>query len=196
MQITFRLVWLFLPFHQFVCLLAIVYAVAVACNFNLKLFVIRLVLKLFVIRLVLKSIRGCRYILHCVVPVTNQLKNTFTFETCIFTVRLLHLSTDSLFCVKYFDVIHQYSTVAAVVWTCICRQTRVTVGCRVTCRQILWLVGQNIQLWTGQWSIVYSHFIYLPIVCCARKENLDRNRSGDVLTLGFALLLKGLNCIG
>ena len=44
--------------------------------------------------------------LYCVIPVTDQLKNTFTFETCILMVGLLHLSTDSVCCWKYVDVIH------------------------------------------------------------------------------------------
>jgi len=65
----------------------------------------------------LKSVRGYRYVLYCVIPVTNQLKNTFSFETCILTVRFLQLSTHSVFCLKHVDVIHQLSTVAVVFWS-------------------------------------------------------------------------------
>jgi len=97
-------------------------------------------------------------------------------------------------CSVFLSGMLSHSKIAQFNWEC---TAPLTVDCRVICRQIVWLVGQNIQLWTGRWSIFCSHhFIYLQTICCARKVNLDRNTWGDGSTFGFALLPKGRNCIG
>jgi len=80
-----------------------------------------------------------------------------------------------------------HSKIAQFNWEC---TALLTIGCRVTCRQVLWLVGQNIQQWTGRRSIFWSrHFIYLQTVCCARKVNLDRNTWGG-LDVGVCIISK------
>jgi len=84
-------------------------------------------LKLFLIRWVLKSVWGYRCILYCDIPVRGQLKNTFTFETCILMVRLLHLSTDSLCCWKYVDEIH----LVCIVFSCLVSIVVICVVCIV-----------------------------------------------------------------